>query len=628
MATIGAASPASSHNRSVISASTRNSDSATPPRSLMTRGEIPMRRVTSSALRMTEATSIAPIYAGSVSPRAANLALTQEPSHIASRIKTAPPNARGVDEIEGEHEVRSRLTDLTCSRRTAGADAATFTMPTTAAPSKPARESGPATALDTEFTRGLGLYDSTMMVVGSMIGSGIFLVSADMARTIGSPGWMLAAWALAGALTIVGALSYGELAAMMPRAGGQYVYIREAFSPLWGFLYGWTLFMVIQTGTIAAVAVGFARYSGVLFPWIADDRYLVAPVHLSPGYALSLSSTQLVGILLIALLTWTNSRGLEYGRIIQNVFTTAKGGALIVLILLGLVAGRNAAAVSDNFGNLWTVRNAADIVPGLSAVTAFGLFVAICVAQTGSLFSADAWNNITFTAGEVREPRRNIPLSLAFGTIAVIGLYLLANVAYLVTLPFEAIQRAPADRVATATLDVIFPGAGTTIMAVGIMISTFGCNNGLILAGARAYYAMARDGLFFRPAGALNDAKVPAWGLILQGIWAAVLVLPRTYNPSTGAYGNLYSNLLDYVISAALIFYILTIAGVFRLRRTRPDADRPYRAFGYPVVPALYIVGATTILVVLFGYKTATTWPGLVIVLLGLPVYFAWRPRR
>jgi APA family basic amino acid/polyamine antiporter len=296
-----------------------------------------------------------------------------------------------------------------------------LTTPTTSA-APPERRSDPATALDTEFTRGLGLYDSTMVVVGSMIGSGIFLVSADMARTIGSPGWMLAAWALAGALTIVGALSYGELAAMMPRAGGQYVYIREAFSPLWGFLYGWTLFLVIQTGTIAAVAVGFARYSGVIVPGIADDRYLVAPVHLSTGYAVSLSTTQLVGILLIVLLTWTNSRGLQYGRIIQNIFTTAKGGALVLLILLGLLVGQNAAAVSDNFGSLWTVRGAGEIVPGLSAVTAFGLFVAICVAQTGSLFSADAWNNITFTAGEVKDPRRNIPLSLALGTIAVIGL--------------------------------------------------------------------------------------------------------------------------------------------------------------------------------------------------------------
>lgn len=485
-----------------------------------------------------------------------------------------------------------------------------------------------ATALDTEFRRGLGLFDSTMVVVGSMIGSGIFLVSADMARTVGSPGWLLVAWAVAGALTIVGALSYGELAAMMPRAGGQYVYLREAFSPLWGFLYGWTLFLVIQTGTIAAVAVGFARYFGALWPWIADDHYFVAPIHLSDAYAVSLSTTQLVGVLLIALLTWTNTRGLEYGRIIQNVFTTAKSGALAALILLGLFVGRSAAAMSDNFGALWTVRDANQIVPGLSAVTAFGLFVAICVAQTGSLFSSDAWNNITFTAGEVKEPRKNIPLSLAFGTVIVITLYQLANVAYLMTLPFAAIQHAPADRVATATLNVVFPGAGATIMAIAIMISTFGCNNGLILAGARAYYAMARDGLFFRSAGQLNEAKVPAWGLMLQGTWAAALVLPRTYNPATGAYGNLYSNLLDYVVSSALIFYLLTIVGIFRLRTIQPSVERPYRAIGYPVVPALYVLGSFTILLVLFVYRPATTWPGLVIVLLGVPVYFAWRGRR
>jgi len=426
---------------------------------------------------------------------------------------------------------------------------------------------------------------------------------------------------------VVGALSYGELAAMMPRAGGQYVYLREAFSPLWGFLYGWTLFLVIQTGTIAAVAVGFARYFGALWPWIADEHYLVAPVHLSAGYALSLSTTQLVGIVMIALLTWTNTRGLEWGRIVQNVFTTAKTGALLGLILVGLLFGWNHEAVADNFGNLWARRGLGDTATGTSALTAFGLFVAICVSQTGSLFSADAWNNITFTAGEVKNPRRNIPLSLAVGTSVVIGLYLLANIAYLVTLTFDGIQHAPDDRVATATLNVIFAGAGTIIMAVGIMVSTFGCNNGLILAGARAYYAMARDGLFFQSAGRLNDAKVPAWGLVLQGVWAVFLVLPRTYNPVTHAYGNLYSNLLDYVISAALIFYILTIAGIFRLRKTRPEVDRPYRAVGYPLVPALYILGAATILLVLFVYRTATTWPGLIIVLLGLPVYFAWRPR-
>ena len=484
-----------------------------------------------------------------------------------------------------------------------------------------------ATALDTEFYRGLGLYDSTMVVVGSMIGSGIFIVSADMARTVGSPGWLLGAWLLTGVLTVVGALSYGELAAMMPRAGGQYVYLREAFSPLWGFLYGWTLFLVIQTGTIAAVSVGFARYFGALVPWIADDNYLVAPIHLSTGYALSLSTTQLVAMLIIALLTWTNTRGLQWGKVIQNVFTTAKTGALLGLIVVGLLLGWNHTAVADNFGNLWTPRGVVDIVPGLSAMTAFGLFVALCVSQTGSLFSADAWNNITFTAGEVKDPRRNIPLSLALGTFIVIGLYLLANVAYLVTLPFDQLQHAPGDRVATATVNAIFPGLGVTVMAIGIMISTFGCANGLILAGARASYAMARDRLFFRAAGQLNAAKVPAWALVLEGLWAAFLVLPRTYDPATRAYGNLYNNLLDYIISAALIFYILTIAGLFRLRKTRPDADRPYRAVGYPIVPALYIAGAATILIVLFIYRTATTWPGLIIVLLGVPVYFAWRPR-
>ena len=485
-----------------------------------------------------------------------------------------------------------------------------------------------ASGLDTEFTRGLGLYDSTMVVAGSMIGSGIFLVSADMARTIGSPGWMLVAWLIAGLLTITAALSYGELAAMMPRAGGQYVYLREAFSPLWGFLYGWTLFLVIQSGTIAAVAVGFARYTGVLVPWFSEDHYLIAPIHITAGYALSLSTAQFLAVLLIALLSWTNTRGLEYGRIIQNVFTTAKGGALLALVAAGLLIGRNTAAVSDNFGNLWGARGVSDIVPGLSAMSSFGLLVGICVAQTGSLFSADAWNNITFTAGEVKDPRRNIPLSLAFGTMLVIGLYLLANLAYLVTLPWDMVQHAPSDRVATATLDVVFPGAGATIMAVGIMISTFGCDNGLLLAGARAYYAMARDGLFFKGAGTLNSAKVPAGGLLLQGIWSAFLVLPRTYNPATQSYGNLYSNLLDYVVSAALIFYILTIAGVFRLRSTRPDVERPYKAFGYPVIPALYIVGASVILVSLFIYRTSTTWPGLVIVLLGVPVYFYWRSQN
>lgn len=485
-----------------------------------------------------------------------------------------------------------------------------------------------AAGTDTEFRRELGLFDSTMVVAGSMIGSGIFIVSADMARTIGSPGWLLAAWLLTGLLTITGALSYGELASMMPRAGGQYVYLREAFSPMAGFLYGWTLFMVIQTGTIAAVVVGFARFLGVFWPDIREDHYLIAPIHLSTGYALSLSTAQLVGIVLIALLTFTNTRGIEYGKLIQNVFTTAKMGALLGLILVGLFLGWNAAAVSANFGDAWTARGFDPIVPGLTAATGFGLFVALCVTQTGSLFSSDAWNNITFTAGEVKNPKRDVPLSLAFGTAIVITLYLLANVAYLVTLPLEAVQHAPADRVATATLQVIFPGLGVVIMAAAIMVSTFGCTNGLILAGARAYYAMAKDKLFIPSAGRLNKAQVPAWALLLQGVWAAALVLPRTYNPETKTYGNLYSNLLDYVISAALIFYILTIAAIFRLRVTQPNAERPYKAFGYPILPALYIVGASTVLMVLFVYRPATTWPGLAIVLLGVPVYFFFRSRK
>ncbi|HXI25745.1 MAG TPA: amino acid permease, partial [Pyrinomonadaceae bacterium] len=330
------------------------------------------------------------------------------------------------------------------------------------------------------FVRGLGLLDSTMIVAGSMIGSGIFIVSGGISKQVGSPGWLLVVWIVTGLLTVVGALSYGELAAMMPKAGGQYVYLREAFSPMWGFLYGWTLFLVIQTGTIAAVAVGFARYLGVLVPSISETRYIIEPKHVFGSYAVSLSYAQLIGILLIILLTLMNTRGLKLGKLVQNTFTTAKLAALFGLILLGLLIGSRSGALSANFGSLWQVRGSLDdFGGGLTAATAFGLFVGICVAQTGSLFSADAWNNITFTAGEVKEPKRNIPLSLAFGTLIVIALYLLANVAYLATLPFEKIQGA--DRVATDTMNAIFPGKGAIVMAVAIMISTFGCNNGLIL---------------------------------------------------------------------------------------------------------------------------------------------------
>lgn len=485
-----------------------------------------------------------------------------------------------------------------------------------------------AVAPETEFHRGLGLIDSTMLVIGSMIGSGIFIVSAEIARQVGSPGWLLATWLVTAVLTVTGALSYGELASMMPRAGGQYVYLREAFGPLWGFLYGWTLFMVIQTGTIAAVGVGFARFCGVLFPVIREDNYFIPPIHLSTGYAISLSNAQFLGVAVIALITFTNMQGLRYGKWVQNVFTAAKTGALLGLIAVGILFGHNPEASAANFADFWTPRGFDAIVPGLTAATAFGLFVAICVSQTGSLFSADAWNNITFTAGEVVNPKRNVPLSLALGTGAVMLLYMLANVAYIVTLPLDRMQHAPSDRVATAVLQAVFPNTGAALMAGAIMISAFGCMNGLILSGARAYYAMAKDGVFFASAGRLNSERVPAGALLLQGIWAAFLVLPRTFDAATGKYGNLYGNLLDYVISAALIFYILTIASVFRLRVTRPDAERPYKAFGYPLVPGLYIVGASLILGILFLYRTSTTWPGLVIVLLGVPVYVLFRRMR
>ena len=473
---------------------------------------------------------------------------------------------------------------------------------------------------ETGFVRGLGLFDSTMIVIGVMIGSGIFIVSADMSRLINSPGWLLMAWVLTGVLTITAALSYGELAAMLPQAGGMYVYLREAFSPLWGFLYGWTFFTVIQTGTIAAVAVAFARFLSIVFPPVSENRYLIEPIHLSNGYAISLSTAQLLAIGVIALLTWTNSRGLEYGKIVQNLFTSAKTLALAGLIVVGLLLGWSSEAVHANFTNPFRL-GAFDPALGVAAGSMFGLVVALCVAQSGSLFSADSWHDITIVAGEVRNPARNVPLAMALGCSAVIGLYILANVAYLVVLPLPAIQNAPSDRVATAMLQAIFPGYGPTIMAIAIMISTFGCVNSLVLAGARAYYAMARDRLFFRQAGELNAAHVPGWGLVAQGLWAAVLVLPRTYDPATKQYGNLYSNLLDWVISAALLFYILTIAGVFQLRRKRPDLPRPYKVIGYPLVPLSYILAASVVLFMLFAYRPATTWPGLIIVALGAAVY-------
>jgi len=495
------------------------------------------------------------------------------------------------------------------------------------------------------LVRGLGLLDSTMIVAGSMIGSGVFIVSADIARNVGSTGWLLAAWVVTGMLTIIAALSYGELAAMMPQAGGQYVYLREAYNPLLGFLYGWTSFLVIQTGTIAAVAVAFSRYTGVLIPAISPTHWIIPPFNLSRNYAVSLSTQQLAAILIIVLLTFLNTRGLRLGKLIQNVFTSAKTLSLAALIIVGLLIGRKAEVVSANFTNLWTPTNVVPIKPDLSALStvaatagAYGLFIAFAVSQVGSLFSSDAWNNITFTAGEVKNPRRNIPLSLALGTGLVTLLYLLANLAYLCLLPLEGIKHAPDDRVATAAVETVFSGGGAVIMAVAIMISTFGCNNGIILAGARVYYAMAKDRLFFKTADALNRCHVPSAALVMQCLWACLLVLPRTRSrdPVTGApsldpltgvetYGNLYGSLLDYVVFAVLIFYVLTIIGLFILRRRWPLVERPYRAWGYPLIPALYVLLATAILVVLLLYKTETSWPGLMIVLTGVPVYWIWR---
>lgn len=478
---------------------------------------------------------------------------------------------------------------------------------------------------EAEFRRALGLFDSIMIVAGIMVGSGIFIVSAEITRQVGSAGWLLVVWLVTGLLTVAGALSYGELAAMMPEAGGMYIYLREAISPLWGFLYGWTLLTVIQTGTIAAVAIAFSRFSGVIFPAISETHYLVAPIAVLPGYAVSLSTAQALALLIILLLAVVNCYGVRWGKLIQNVFTVAKLAGMVLLLALGAFAFvRSPAVFHANFSAAW---HPVDVTPigSVTALTSFGMLVAVCVSQTGSLFSADSWHDITFVAGEVRNPRRNLPLALGLGTSLVIVLYLLCNVCYLAVLPLHAIQTAPSDRVATLAVDAVLPGLGKLAMAVLIMVSTFSTVNGITLAGGRACYAMAQDGLFFRRAGVLNRAGVPAWALLLQGAWAMVLVLPRTYDAVTHTYGNLYSNLLDYVISAALIFYILTVGSIFRLRKTKPDAPRPYRCWGYPWLPALYVLGASVILVILFAFRTATTWPGLLIIVSGVPIYFLLR---
>lgn len=492
---------------------------------------------------------------------------------------------------------------------------------------------------ENEFVKGLGLTSATTLVMGSMIGSGIFIVSAEIARLTNSPALLIGAWLVTGFLTITGALAYGELAAMMPHAGGQYVYLRESLGPLWGFLYGWTLFLVIQTGTIAAVGVAFGKFLGVFFPSISASNWLihlahVAPIKLGPmvlgNMDVGLSTQNLVAVLIVIFLSALNVFGVRTGAMVQNIFTFAKTAALLGLVLLGIFVGRNAQAIAANFGaNFW--HNAGwnslhAVQVGVGGPTALVGFVTIlAIAQVGSLFSADAWNNVTFIAGEVKNPQRNLPLALALGTGAVILLYVLANVVYICVLPLlgdphggtilaRGIQYASEDRVATAVIQQIFGPIGASIMAVAILISSFGCDNGLILAGARVYYAMAKDGLFFRGAARLHPKyRTPAHSLIMQCIWTCVLCI-------SGSYGQL----LDYIIFAVLVFYILTIAGLFVLRVKRPDDPRPYRAIGYPILPAIYILMAVFIDIVLLRYKPQYTWPGLIIVLLGIPVYFLW----
>jgi len=496
-----------------------------------------------------------------------------------------------------------------------------------AGPTPAAKDDNSVSVAAPKFVQGMGLFSATAIVMGSMIGSGIFIVPADMSRVLGSPALLIAAWLVTALMTMIGALSYGELAAMMPKAGGQYVYLRESLGPIWGFLYGWTLFLVIQTGTIAAVGVAFGKFLGVFFPSVSQTHWLW---HVGSGN-IGLSTANLAAIVIIVLLTWTNTRGVKLGAAVQNVFTSAKVLALLGIVAVGLVA-KNAVAVAANFGAGWHAFWAGSspfwagagwhtqhaVQVGVGGPTAYvGIFTVIAVVQVGSLFSSDAWNNVTFTAGEIQNPKRNLPLSLAMGTGVVLLLYVLCNFVYLSVLPMAAIQTAPQDRVATAVMQAAFGGLGAKLMAAAILVSTFGCVNGMLMAGARVYYAMSQDGLFFKSVGKLDEkTKTPVNSLWMQCVWACLLCL-------SGQYGNL----LDYVIFAVLVFYVLTIGGLFVLRRTRPEAPRPYKALGYPVLPALYIVMAVWICGVLLRYKPQYTWPGLILVLLGVPVYVVWTRR-
>ncbi len=479
--------------------------------------------------------------------------------------------------------------------------------------------------------RRLGLLDATTIVVGSMIGSGIFIVSAESSRLVGAPGWLLVAWALAGVLTITGALCCAELAAMLPRAGGQYVFLREAYGPATGFLFGWALLLVIQTGTIAAVGVAFANFLGVLVPWVSGSRYLVEPIAFG-RYAVSLSTQQLTAVAMILVLTFVNTRGLGVARLIQNAFTFTKTAALIGLIAVGLTVGVNHGAAAftaawwNPEANGW---NPQLVQPGLAATGGLALAMLLGRAMVGPLFAQSAWNNVTFTAGEVREPGRNLPRALLTGCALVVALYLLANLAYVLTLPLAEIQSAPQNRVATAAMQAVFGPMGTVLMASAIVISTFGANNGLILAGARVSYAMARDGLFFRRIGTVNSRHVPAVALTVQGVWAAALTLFRTATPDplSGAvtYGNVYTQLLEYIISADMVFYALMAGAVVVLRRKMPETPRPYRTAGYPLVPFIYIALAGLLVVDLAYLTPSTSGAGYVLVLTGVPVYYAWK---
>ena len=459
---------------------------------------------------------------------------------------------------------------------------------------------------NTEFKPSLSAFDATMIVAGSMIGSGIFIVSADITRNVGSAGWLVAVWLLTGFMTLTAALSYGELSAMFPKAGGQYVYLKESYNPLLGFLYGWSFFAVIQTGTIAAVGVAFSKFAGYLFPSLEMTD---ANILLQLGF-LKIYPAQVLSIVTIILLTYINTKGVQGGKMIQSTFTITKLASLFGLIGFGFLLASKASIWDANWANAWEMKT---IASDNSTTPIFGVAIlgAIAASMVGSIFSSDAWNNVTFIAGEIKNPQRNIGLSLFLGTLIVTVIYISANLMYLSVLPLNEIANAPADRVAVAASNVIFGNIGTYVIAVMIMISTFGCNNGLILAGARVYYTMAKDGLFFKKAGTLNKNAVPAWALWAQCIVAGLLCL-------SGRYGDL----LDMVSFIVVIFYILTIIGIFILRKKRPELDRPYKAFGYPVLPAIYILMGTCFCVLLIIYKPNFTWPGLIITLLGVPLYY------